>query len=96
MTLNRKFKKFGFGIAAVERGILWTRTLDEHKGGPPLICGQRNVMASARQHRTEHRQMTYAQSQIEVKILDTAAPGIEVRDSTYHARATEKSIFLCY
>ena len=61
-------------------------TRQEHNSGPPLICGQQNVRATAREHKREHKEYI-SSPRIVIKNLDPAE--LEGRDSTHHATATD-------
>ena len=66
-----------------------------HKDGAPWICGQQNVKASARDNTGQDTDKGQTPSpRIGIKILEptenrTRAPGIEGRDSTDNAMATD-------
>ena len=66
-----------------------------HKGGPPRMCGQHNVRASAGQSTGHDIDKGHTPNpRIGIKIPDpagnrTRAAGLEDRDSTDHATATD-------
>ena len=71
-----------------------------HKGGHPSICGQHNVRASAEDNTEQNTQKGHTPNpRREIKIHDlawnrTRVIGLEGRDSTDQATATDQLIVL--
>ena len=75
--------------------FLVQNTRQIHKGGPPWMCGQHNVRATAEDNTGQNTDKGYTPNpRAEIKIPDpagnrTRAVGLEGRDSTDHATATD-------
>ena len=79
-----------------EQQSLDQNTRQIHKGGPPWMCGQHNVRASAEDNTGQNTKDTH-QIPGKIKIPNpagnrTRAAGMEGRDSTDHATATDQLI----
>ena len=76
-------------------GATVSGTLDIHRGGPPGMCGQHNVRASAEDYTGQNTDKGHIPNpRTDIKIPDPAGnrfrvAGLEGRDSTDHATATD-------